>query len=117
MAYALALLLFWVIAGEALAHDRWANGDPVPAWVKESCCGKSDAHRLTPSQVHETTCGGRMCYKVDGFHGSVPYSQLLPSQDGNWWAFYMNEHDLCSPEGGCGSTKPVMYCLFGPMEF
>ena len=35
----------------AHAHDRWDNGEQVPAWVKTECCGPKDAHHLRPEQV------------------------------------------------------------------
>ena len=41
-----------VIAGAAQAHDAWRNGDPIPAWVKSSCCGSSEAHLLSEEEVH-----------------------------------------------------------------
>ena len=35
-----------LFASAAHAHDRWDNGEPVPAWVKTECCGPRDAHHL-----------------------------------------------------------------------
>lgn len=46
MATALALLPV-----PALPHDLWSNGQPIPDWIKSSCCGAADAHHLTPEQI------------------------------------------------------------------
>ena len=81
------------------AHDQWADGSPIPAWVKSSCCGPSDAHHLTNDQVHEVEGG----YKVDGYPDVIPYARVLPSQDGDAWIFYRHLPD--------GSFSPV-YCFF-----
>lgn len=85
-------------------HERWANGDPLPAWVKSQCCGPADAHRLEPEQVHEVSGG----FMIDGYPDMIPYGKLLPSQDGDWWVFYR--------ELAPGSFSSV-YCFFGPMSF
>jgi hypothetical protein len=39
------------------AHDYWANGKKVPDWVKASCCGPADVHRLTRCQVKMDSYG------------------------------------------------------------
>lgn len=67
----------------AHAHDRWANGEPVPAWVAHRCCGINDVHHLKPEQVHRVDGG----YLVDGHDGVIPLSQTDPSQDGDYWLF------------------------------
>ena len=68
----------------ALAHDVWADGSQIPVWVKSACCGKDEAHLLRPSQVHKVEGG----YRIDGYPLIVPDTSALPSQDGNYWAFY-----------------------------
>ena len=77
-AFALGLLL------PASAHDVWADGSQIPVWVKTACCGKDEAHLLRPSQVHKVEGG----YRIDGYPLIVPDTSALPSQDGNYWAFY-----------------------------
>ena len=94
-------------ASPAQAHERWANGDPIPAWVKAECCGPADAHHLTSDQVHEVDGG----FQVDGYDDkgvprTIPAGKLLPSQDGDWWVFYRRYED--------GTVSPV-YCIFGVM--
>ena len=77
-AFALGLLL------PASAHDVWADNSQIPVWVKSACCGKNEAHLLRPSQVHKVEGG----YRIDGYPLIVPDTSALPSQDGNYWAFY-----------------------------
>ena len=71
-------------AAPAVAHDQWANGDPVAGWVKSACCGPADAHHLRPDQV---TLNARGDYVVDGYREPLPARIALPSQDGNYWIF------------------------------
>ena len=98
-----AMLTVAIFASEADAHDYWASGEAVPAWVKSECCGVADAHHLRPDQVHVTPSG----YKVDGYREIIPEKRLLPSPDGDWWVFYRNSND--------GNQGPV-YCFFGPVQ-
>ena len=103
-----ALVALFAYTASAAAHTTWSAGQPIPSWVKEQCCGVADAHHLTPDQVHETEHG----YIVDGYQDKdgtprvIPFSHLLPSQDGDWWVFYRTYDD--------GSVSPV-YCFFGVM--
>ena len=85
----------------ALAHDQWADGGPVPAWVKEQCCGLADAHHLTPEQVHVTSDG----FRIDGYTRAIREDRLLPSPDGSWWVFYRTYDD---------GSQSAVYCFFGP---
>lgn len=98
--YALWFAVAWV--GPAHAHDRWANGEPVPAWVRRACCGVDDAHHLQPSQVRNTAAG----WQVDGYHAAIPNGSELPSPDGSYWIFYRDFSD--------GSQSNV-YCFFVPI--
>jgi hypothetical protein len=98
----LALLLG---ATPALAHDQWADGTRVPDWVKRSCCGPEDVHHLTPEQVHKVDGG----YRIDGWPYVIPDDHVLPSQDGDYWAFY----DL-HWRGAQGN--PTMFCFFVPLS-
>ena len=87
------------LASLAQAHDKWADGTKVPAWVKSICCGEGDAH-MDP-KLTRTDQG----YLVDNLIYPKPYALVLPSQDGHVWAFY-------NPDMGPGAA---VYCLFIPM--
>jgi hypothetical protein len=87
----------------ASAHDQWANGDPVPAWVKRACCGPDDIHHLTREQVHETADG----WRVDGYPDIIPIGTEQPSPDGDYWIFYRT-----LPNG----DKTRVYCFFTPFQ-
>jgi hypothetical protein len=92
----------------AYSHDKWADGNEIPAWVKSSCCGPADAHHLIPEQVHRVKGG----YKVDGYPEMVPEERALPSQDGDYWIFYNHG----TYDGGQPWFSPV-YCFFVPLSF
>ncbi len=99
-AFVVPLLL---LPAAARAHDVWADGEAVPGWVKQQCCGISDAHHLRSDQVHTTADG----YRLDGYNAVVLDRQRLPSPDGSWWVFYRDYPD--------GTQSPV-YCFFGPVQ-
>lgn len=86
----------------AAAHQSWSNGEEVPEWVKAQCCGKSDAHHLNPSAVHITPEGVR----IDGLNVLIPISRVLPSMDGQPWAFW-------NPNA---EPSPLIYCIFLPLN-
>lgn len=88
----------------AHAHDRWDNGEPVPAWVKTECCGPKDAHHLRPDQVRRNAPGD---YVVDIYPVPIPAHIALPSQDGDYWLFFYNDF------GVYGSVR----CFFVPALF
>ena len=95
------LIEFILSCVPAVAHDQWADGSPIPDWVKASCCGPADAHKLTPEQVHHLDNGN---WKVDGLQTEITSKQTIPSQDGNYWVFYRD------PAGS-------VYCFFAPLAF
>ncbi len=97
VALAAALLL----APRARAHDTWANGDPVPAWVKADCCTQAHAHHILNSAVHVRPDG----YHVDGYPYTIPFDQAHPSPDGSTWLFYSTFRD---------GTPDVPLCFFVP---
>src|SRR5260370_25571076 len=68
----------------AAGHDAWSNGAQVPLWVKEACCGPSEAHHLSPDQVHALPDG----YHVDGLATVIPYSRTQPSPHGEYLGFW-----------------------------
>lgn len=96
-----AFVILMLAAREARAHDEWAPGMPVPAWVKSSCCGVAHAHMLQPASVHARPDG----WHIDGLLTVVPFDKTLPSEDGSFWAFYP-----------IGAPKPPIYCFFAPLE-
>ena len=100
----LFLLALAMSSEPALAHDQWVDGSAVPGWVKDACCGPDDVHHLAPDQVHRVAGG----YRIDGYPWVIPDARLLPSRDGDWWAFYRL---------GEGSEFTSVYCFFGPMGF
>lgn len=108
------------------AHDYWdgKNCGPgrqnpseckVPDWVKQSCCGPSDAHHLTIDMVHGPYEHGTgpepssavSYYMVDGYPHSIPEAKAIPSQDGEYWVFYKD-----SMYSGVGPGS--VYCFFVP---
>jgi len=110
----LLALLGLATINSSQAHDEWSNGKKVPDWVKASCCGQADAHHLRPDQVTRSDD----YYYVEGYNDRIPISQALPSQDGDYWIFYRDEGNVCSPEGGCShSGQSAVWCFFAPMDF
>ena len=99
-AFAVALTLFRT----AQAHDRWDNGEPVPAWVKTVCCGPNDVHHLRPEQVKRNATGD---YVVDIYPFPIPARMALPSQDGEYWLFFYNDYGL----------DGMVRCFFVPALF
>jgi hypothetical protein len=88
--------------GAASAHDKWGNGEPVPAWVKSACCGPEDSHQIPASAVHIEPDG----YHIDGINTVVPITRALPSPDGKIWGFWMNQSE----------PEPVIFCFFYPVS-
>ncbi|MFZ0206945.1 MAG: hypothetical protein WAL59_12655 [Roseiarcus sp.] len=99
----LALGGLLAVAAVASAHDQWANGDPVPGWVKQACCGPDDVHHLRPDQVQATPDG----WRVDGYPELIPIGDEQPSPDGEYWIFYRT-----LPNG----DKTRVYCFFTPFQ-
>src|SRR3954451_2534120 len=67
-----------------IAHDQWADGSEIPAWVSHYCCGVADAHRLTLKQIYHVEGG----WRVEGYPHTIPDERVLPSEDGHMWLFY-----------------------------
>jgi hypothetical protein len=86
----------------SLAHDYWSDGEPVPAWTKRWCCGPSDVHRLKPGAVHIMEDG----YHVDGLEIVLPFSKAMPSPDGHYWAFFLEED----------GPKAHVACFYAPVN-
>jgi hypothetical protein len=102
---AAAICAFGYFHSPAFAHDTWQNGQAVPAWVKSACCGPSDVHHLTSTQVHAMPDG----WHIDGIGTVVPYSKELPSQDGDYWGFW-------PPWATNVTDKPPVFCFFAPPQ-
>ena len=102
----LAILALVLLApSPSRAHETWGNGLPVPEWVSKACCGPADAHRLRPDQVRRVEDG----YLIDGYPRKIYDSQVLPSEDGEFWAFYS---EFVDTDGAKGFTS--VYCFFVP---
>ena len=97
LAFALA-----IAATPVSAHDFWSNGDPVPPWVKATCCGPNDVHHLRAGAVHIMSDG----YHIDGIKTVIPMHRVLPSMDGEYWAFW---NPVLEPD-------PLIYCFFAPLN-
>jgi hypothetical protein len=91
----------------AHAHDYWNNGKKVPDWVKGSCCGPADAHRLAMSNVHTAPWNADYMI-VDGYKEPIRKATALPSEDEFVWIFYKD--DVNTPSG-----QSTVYCIFVPM--
>ena len=89
-------------SGSARAHDFWENGVEVPAWVKAACCGPNDVHHLKASAVHMMDDG----YHIDGIKTIIPMNRVIPSPDGEYWAFW----------NPVGEPEPVIFCFFAPLN-
>ncbi len=97
--------LLLMTVSSSLAHETWGNGLPVPEWVVRACCGPADAHRLRPDQVRRVDDG----YLIEGYPRTIHDAQVLPSEDGEYWAFYSEYVDAA---GATGFTS--VYCFFAP---
>ena len=84
-----------------IAHERWADGSPIPAWVNKYCCSVADAHQLTVSQIYRVEGG----WRAAGYNHLIPDDHVLPSQDEHVWLFYR------TLDGGYQSTP---FCFFVP---
>lgn len=80
-------------------HDVWADGSPVPRWVKSACCGPVDVHNIDISDLIRVQGG----WMIRGLDSVVPDNRVYPSQDGQVWAFWPP----------IGKLAPV-HCLFIP---
>ena len=67
-----------LVTTSASAHDQWANGKPIPDWVKQTCCAEG-YQTIDERRVHRlmgrdplTDKWGLLGYQVDGFYNVVP---------------------------------------------
>lgn len=74
----------------AAAHDSWiSNGGYRSPATNEWCCGDVDCEVIPKERVHITAAGYVVTVPVD-LEGhmqaeTVPFSETLPSQDGQYW--------------------------------
>jgi hypothetical protein len=104
-----------LVTTSASAHDQWANGKPIPDWVKQACCAENyqtiderRVHRLMGSDPL-TNKWGPLGYKVDGFHNIVPVDRRFDSEDGLTWIFYGLPYSI---DEFVSDMSPAIYCLF-----
>jgi hypothetical protein len=95
----IALLLS---CGMAQAHERWSNGKPIPNWVRDQCCGLSEAHDLDEEGIPWHVVKGG--YKIDGF--SMLITKAYPSEDDHAWAFYTLRR-----------ANANVSCFFAPVKY
>lgn len=93
------LALCSLSARRACAHDVWADGSAIPAWIKSACCGEADAHLLAPDDYWIDKDG----FHIRAINRVVDIDKVQPSQDGQVWAFYK-----------VVGTIPYVYCVFYP---
>lgn len=97
-------LLSAVLIGRVHAHDKWADGSPVPEWVKRYCCSPDDIHHYRYDEVKITREG----FVLPDYPKVIPADDKLhvfKSEDGDYWAFFATYSD---------GTKSDIYCLFAP---
>lgn len=108
MKYLLIILFLCVSHKPLQAHDQWANGQPIPEWIKKYCCGPQDVHMYRPSDVKVTWKGYKLPdyphiipFKRDGF----PAVDWDKSEDGMYWAFWTKYSE---------NSYSSIYCFFIP---
>lgn len=74
--------VFVVVAPTSFAHDHWINagGFRAPAG-NEWCCSERDCFAIPAELVKPNGIG----YELMQPHEIVPYKEVLPSQDGQYW--------------------------------
>ncbi len=97
----IGLLVAWLALRPAMAHDRWADGSPVPAWVKGYCCGPADVHHYRYDEVKITPDG----FVLPDYRKVIPIAKALPSEDGDYWAFFVTYST---------GEQSEIYCFFAP---
>lgn len=95
-----------LLASPALAHNVECSGRAVPDHIKDSCCGKADAHQVTAADIEETDTkyfihSGKYVLPVDK-------KRAEPSDDGCYWIFYSEAY--MSSETG----SPLVFCFQMP---
>jgi len=79
----------------------WANGQPIPEWVKNLCCNGNEAHMLDESAVSQDAQGH---YHVQGYNNVPRDDHVFASMDGHVWMFVSI----------FGAPNAAIWCLFIP---
>jgi len=114
LALPMGLAAFIAMAiGNASAHEKGCDGNPVPAAIKLDCCSKADEHRLEPEQV---TRGPNDEYIVafEGYLFVIPANKALPSNDRCSHIFFPN---VWVNNLGRDPKAPDVYCFLTPLDF
>ncbi len=95
----IVIAALWSAATEVQAHEKWADGTIVPAWVKSACCGPQDVHVIDSDDVTGPNKQG--FYHVKDIDTLVPSDRVYDSLDGVTYVFYApyltaaNRHVYC----------------------
>lgn len=116
------LAILALVSTKVLAHETWANGDPIPEWVKKACCNGHEAHDLGEGgdMVHVVLKDGEIvAYTVDGFNNRIEAKKVHPSEDNHTWVFYggsgyEDDHHHVAPPPPGDVSNFSLYCLFVP---
>jgi hypothetical protein len=94
---AIAIGMATAAASPAGAHGDfdWINKGDYRNLSGDHCCGKDDCYKLDADQVKESREG----YSVPTYGVTVPYKEVLKSEDGHYW--------ICR-------TSAKMRCFFAP---
>lgn len=79
---ALIVSFFAATLMSAAAHDSWISRGKFKNTANEWCCGDIDCAVVPENRVHPNGVGYDL---VLDRTETVPYSEALPSQDGQYW--------------------------------
>src|SRR5689334_1640097 len=79
-----ALIVCFLFASfpPVIAHDSWISRGKFKNGANEWCCGDIDCVVIPQQRVHANGIGYDLA--LDRIE-TVPYSEALPSQDGQYW--------------------------------
>jgi len=85
-----------VVAIDALAHDSWISRGGHRNGAGEWCCGEGDCLVVAPERIVITAGGYAIVGQTAGAGGAVPvevvpFSEAMPSQDGQYWRCKRND--------------------------
>ena len=105
-----AILLAALLVGAhtANAHDLDCRGNPIPSWVKLNCCGKPDAHVVSPENV-QIAANGDFIVTWKQWTWVVPRLNAMPSTNGCSVIFFEDPVDYHDRQG---DVQPTVYCFF-----
>ena len=96
-AAALALCFFVSSFVSATGHESWISKGRFKNGANEWCCGANDCVMIPGEKVHINGIGYEL---VLDRAETVPYTETLPSQDGQYWR--------------CHRTDGSRRCFFAP---